>query len=96
MPAVHFEVQWPDGEKQLYYSPSTVVYEHLKENQKLPLDAFAKQAQIALTVASERVKQKFGYYCSAASAEQDKISAKVAALKRMDVNGDVTVIGFTQ
>ncbi len=96
MPAVHFEVQWPDGEKQLYYSPSTVVYEYFQENQKLTLEAFAKQSQIALGVASVRVKQKFGYYCSAAPAEQDKISAKIAALNSKNVNGEVTVIGFTQ
>ena len=27
MPAVHFKIQWPDGEQVEYYSPSTIIHQ---------------------------------------------------------------------
>ncbi len=96
MPAVSFSVKWPDGEKVEYYSPSTVIISRLDVGKAYPLKDFSNRAQESLCVASERVKEKFGYYCSAASAEQRKIQEKVTELSRKKIDGDVFVIAFTK
>jgi uncharacterized repeat protein (TIGR04042 family) len=72
MPAVKFHVQWPDGEKSSYYSPSTVIHQYFYKGDEYPLDDFMSQCVIALDMASERVRERFGYYCSADSDEKKK------------------------
>jgi len=80
MPAVRFLVKWPDGEQVVYYSPSTIILEHLKMPSELPMQEFLPKVDKALDEASERVYEKFGYYCSAASGEQEKIRKKADEL----------------
>lgn len=95
MPAVNFNVQWPDGELVQYYSPSTVITQMLEVGKPYSIDGFSALVQASLVEASERVKNKFGYYCSAASAEQSKISKKVSELNNKHIEGDVIVIAFS-
>lgn len=66
MPAVNFKVRWPDGQESIAYSPSTVIYEHLKSGGRYPLADFMTRVETALNAASERVKEVKGFYCSSA------------------------------
>jgi len=64
MPEVHFEVRWPSGLTRRYYSPSTIVHEHLKAGTSYGVQDFLTRAETAMNAASERVREKFGYACS--------------------------------
>ncbi len=94
MPAVRFRVEWPDGKDDVFYSPSTIVYEYLQVNTNYSLDEFSEKVISALDHASERVKQKFGYYCSAAQDEKRNILTKLSQLKNQNISGDVSVTAF--
>jgi uncharacterized repeat protein (TIGR04042 family) len=63
---LHFEVRWPDGSHERYYSPSTIIRAHLSAGQRYSISEFVAHARDALTLASERVRAKFGYACSSA------------------------------
>ena len=95
MPAVHFNVTWPDGEKRQYYSPSTVLYEHLSEGEKYSTEDFSRRVFSALDSASERVRKKYGYACSAAAEEALKIQRKLNQLKEQKIDGDIIVESFS-
>ena len=92
MPSVNFEVIWPDGDKVTYYSPSTIVREHLRAGTKYSQAEFDQRIHSALNAASERVYQRFGYYCSAASAELEKINGKLQFLREQEIAGEVRVV----
>ena len=94
MPAVKFEVLWPDEETCLYYCPSTVIHQYLQEKKVYPLEDFLSRSDQGLLSASERVKEKFGYYCSAASDTLTRIHNKASLLKAKDIAGHVQVIKF--
>ena len=66
MPVMHFRIQWPDGEEANCYSPSQVVNDFFTPGHMYPLDDFVKRSREALNIASERVRQKYGFACSAA------------------------------
>lgn len=94
MPSVNFTVAWPDGEQATYYSPSTVLYEHFEAGGTYSQREFDERIQAALNAASERVNQRFGYYCSAASAELEKINRKLQFLREHDISGSVRFQNF--
>lgn len=94
MPAVNFKVQWPDGEIESYYSPSTVIHNYLNEGSVYPLRKFETQVLSALENASERVREKYGYTCSAATDEAYKIQKKLNALSSYDISSQVTVLSI--
>lgn len=75
MPEVHFRVQWPDAKTAEYYSPSTAVREHLKTGESYPVPEFIDRSRKAMTQASERVRMKYGYYCSSAMDTLAQIEA---------------------
>jgi uncharacterized repeat protein (TIGR04042 family) len=95
MPAVNFNVIWPDGEQANYYSPSTIIYEHLTAGSEYSQTEFNQRIHTALNAASERVNQRFGYYCSAASGELVKINQKLQFLREENISGNVQVIQFS-
>src|SRR5688572_25442798 len=61
MPEVHFEVRWPSGLTRRYYSPSTIVHQHLKTGTSYDVKEFVARTETAMNAASERVRAKFGY-----------------------------------
>jgi uncharacterized repeat protein (TIGR04042 family) len=75
MPEVHFRVQWPDQQTAVYYSPSTAVHAHFKTGESYPVPEFLARSRAALRQASERVRQKYGYYCSSAMDTLQQIEA---------------------
>ena len=90
MPEMRFRVRWPDGTRDLCYSPSLVIKDHFEPGRSYPLDAFVAKASEALTVASERVKARYGFPCSLALGQLRAIEAAAAR----QPPGAVRVEGF--
>lgn len=91
MPTIYFEITWPDGDKKTYYSPSTVIREHLKSGEQYSLEEFSERINAALNAASERVRERFGYYCSAAADELYQINSKLKRLRHQRTLGAVHI-----
>jgi len=66
MPAMHFTIRWPDGEEARCYSPSTIVREFFAAGSEYAVGEFVARSREALTIGSERVRQKYGFACSSA------------------------------
>jgi uncharacterized repeat protein (TIGR04042 family) len=75
MPVMHFQIQWPDNSEENCYSPSQVVSDFFTPGQDYPVDDFVSRAREALNIASERVREKYGFACSAAMDQLAKIEA---------------------
>lgn len=76
MPVMHFRIQWPDHSEANCYSPSQVVSDFFKPGEDYPVDDFVSRAREALNIASERVRQKYGFACSAAMDQLAQIEAE--------------------
>jgi len=66
MPAMHFRVRWPDQTETRCYSPSLVIKDYFAPGTSYPLAEFMASVREALHIASERVRAKYGFACSAA------------------------------
>lgn len=95
MPEMRFEVRWPDGATELCYSPSLVIKDHLAAGGRYALADFLARSRTALTIASERVREKYGFPCSRALGQLARIEA-AAARFATDPNAQVTVLGFDE
>jgi len=95
MPAVNFEVTWPDGECVSYYSPSTVIHQHVTAGDAYSIEEFQSRVYEALDIASERVRAKYGYACSAANDEKLKIGEKIRQLQQSGSYGQITLNSLT-
>jgi len=73
MPEMHFSVRWPDDSITDCYSPSLVVKQYLNVGQRYPLSDFVSRSATALNIGSERVRAKFGYACSSAMDQLQRI-----------------------
>ncbi len=82
MPVMHFRIQWPDNREDNCYSPSQVVSDFFTPGETYPVDDFVSRAREALNIASERVREKYGFACSAAMDQLAKI--EVDAERFMD------------
>lgn len=91
MPEMRFHVRWPDGRREACYSPSLVVKDFLAANESYALDDFLERTRSALTIASERVREKYGFACSAA---MDQLARIESAAARQSPGGRVTVEAF--
>ena len=80
MPETTFIAALPDGSFQPCYSPSSVVKNYFTPGQELPACEFMRISRIALTEASERVRQKFGSSCSTALASLSAIERWAGSL----------------
>ncbi|HEY6892169.1 MAG TPA: MSMEG_0569 family flavin-dependent oxidoreductase [Solirubrobacter sp.] len=75
MPTVDFTLRWPDGKRQRCQSPSTVIEQFLTEGGIYPVDELVRRADEALARAAERVRERYGYLCTAAPAQWRDIDA---------------------
>ena len=75
MPEVMFKVKWPDGKVEDCYSPSTVIFEFIKEGESYRLNNFVDLSTKALNLASARVLRKYGFRCTSAESQLAKILA---------------------
>ncbi|MGI4745924.1 MAG: MSMEG_0570 family nitrogen starvation response protein [Janthinobacterium lividum] len=97
MPEMQFSVRWPDGTESLCYSPSLVIEDHLAPGTSYTLDDFIGRSRTALSIASDRVQQKYGFPCSRALgqlAELDRRVAHFSGNDRASPDSRVTVLAF--
>ena len=96
MPEMHFIVRWPDGGEIRCYSPSLVVRDYLAEGRSYPLPDFMHRCRTMLDIASERVRAKFGFACSAALDQLAELEARAAAAPDATASATalVTVVRF--
>jgi uncharacterized repeat protein (TIGR04042 family) len=76
MPEMLFRVRWPDGKTEDCYSPSLVIKDHLEPGRTYPLDEFRELSRTALSIARERVRAKYGFPCSSALSQIERIDAR--------------------
>ena len=79
MPEMYFQVRWPDGAVQRCYSPSTVVADYFSADTEYDLADFVERSRTALGIAGERVREKFGFFCTGASEQLAQIERTAAA-----------------
>jgi uncharacterized repeat protein (TIGR04042 family) len=95
MPEMWFHVRWPDGEIETCYSPSLAVKDHLSVGASYALSDFLARSRTALTIASERVREKYGLSCSRALRQLSRIE-EVAASFRASPDAQVTILSFEE
>jgi len=76
---MYFDVRWPDGLTQRCYSPSTIVEDYFAPGGEYELAEFVERSRTALGIAGERVREKFGFYCTGASDQLARIERTAAA-----------------
>ncbi|AMA08453.1 MULTISPECIES: MSMEG_0570 family nitrogen starvation response protein [unclassified Picosynechococcus] len=91
MPAVTFDIVWPDGSQDQFYSPSTVVHDYFQVGQGYALADFVHRSQTALTLASKRVEQRYGSPCSLALRQLQRVEQKASTFMDQP-NAQVTIL----
>jgi uncharacterized repeat protein (TIGR04042 family) len=91
MPEMHFVVRWPDGLQMRCYSPSLVVRDYLQEGKSYCIADFLQRSRAMLEIASERVRARYGFACSAAL---DQLAELEACAAERDPAALVEVVGF--
>ncbi|HVE08671.1 MAG TPA: MSMEG_0570 family nitrogen starvation response protein [Paraburkholderia sp.] len=94
MPVMHFKVQWPDGTEVNCYSPSTVVGDFFNAGQHYALSDFLDRARQALHIGSERVREKYGFACSAAMDQLAQIEQQAVSFAS-DPDAQVKIVALT-
>jgi uncharacterized repeat protein (TIGR04042 family) len=95
MPEMLFQISWPDGATEQCYSPSLVIKDHLAVGAAYQLDDFMIRSRTALTIASDRVREKYGFACSRAMGQLARLETSVRRFNGK-TGGTVTVISFQE
>ncbi len=82
MPEMRFRILWPDGRRETCYSPSLVIKDYLVPGQDYPVEDFVAKSREALTIASDRVKARYGFPCSLALGQLREIEAAASTQPR--------------
>jgi uncharacterized repeat protein (TIGR04042 family) len=90
MPERYVLVRWPDGAAQRIYSPSTIVENFFAAGERLPVATFVERSREALGIASDRVRQAYGFPCGHAARSIALVEARAAG----QLAGDVLVEGI--
>ena len=93
MPVMHFRIQWPDCEEANCYSPWHVIGDFFIPGEAYALDDFVARSRQALGIASERVREKYGFACSAAMDQLAQIERDAARFRERP-DATVKVIEF--
>jgi uncharacterized repeat protein (TIGR04042 family) len=75
MPEMRFRVIWPDGSRESCYSPSLVIKDYFVPGERYALADFLARSRTALSIASDRVKARYGMACSRALGQLARIEA---------------------
>ena len=94
MPEMHFSVRLPNGATIVCYSPSYIIEEYLSVGQQYPVPEFVARTREALNIASERVRERYGFACSSALDQQAMIEQTVSELSAREQAEHVTVLAF--
>jgi uncharacterized repeat protein (TIGR04042 family) len=89
MPEMQFRVRWPDKTVSSCYSPSLVIKDYLEVGKSYALSDFLRRSRDALNIASERVKQKYGFYCTSAMGQLAEINQTA---ERFSADADARVV----
>ncbi|MEO0541653.1 MAG: MSMEG_0570 family nitrogen starvation response protein [Cyanobacteria bacterium P01_A01_bin.105] len=93
MPEIHFQIQWPNGQRETCYSPSLIVQDYFEAGTSYTITEFLRRSRESLQIASDRVQAKYGFPCGRALGQLQKI--ETTAQPFLDKPDDeVTVIGF--
>ena len=84
MPEVNIPIEWPGNVADSIYSPSTVIKDYFKPGDEFTPADFETKVTQALNLASERVYQRFGYECTSAMSELERLKSKIQTLTRFD------------
>ncbi len=95
MPEMRFHVRWPDQTVSVCYSPSLVVKKYLTVGQTYALTDFVNRSREALNIGSERVKEKFGFYCTGAMSQLAEIEQTASRFDDV-AEAKVTVLKFQE
>ena len=85
MPEMTVTVRWPDGRVDECYSPSLVMHDHLDPGARYRVEDFSRRSEAALHEASERVRARYGFACTASAASLERIRATAARFDPADV-----------
>lgn len=95
MPEINFNIQWPDGKKETFYSPSLIVKEYFEPGVAYTVGEFLRRSRESLTIASDRVQKKYGFPCSRALGQLRRI--EMAAQNYASTPEEkVTVLAFEE
>ena len=83
MPEINFQIKWPDGTEQKCYSPSLVVKNYFNPGETYELTEFVDKSRTALTIASDRVKEAYGFDCSRALGQLQQIETKAVEYQKL-------------
>lgn len=81
MPETRFRIRWPDGQEEDCYSPSTIIHDHLSAGEAYRVDDFAARSAKALDLAARRVEAKYGFRCSSADAQAERLATATTRYK---------------
>jgi uncharacterized repeat protein (TIGR04042 family) len=93
MPETRFQIEWPDGSQETCYSPSLVVKKFLEPGTEYDLNDFVERSRTALKEGSDRVQAKFGFPCSLALGQLQRIETTAAQFPATE-NSKVKLLGF--
>lgn len=93
MPEMHFHIRWPDGAEEACYSPSLVIKDYYVPGQAYTMDDFLARSRDALTIASDRVKARYGFPCRLALGQLQRIET-TARTQPAGPDARVTVLRF--
>ncbi len=91
MPEMIFQIRWPDGREEDCYSPSLIMQTVLQAERDYALAEFLPLCRSGLLEASDRVKARWGFACSRAMGQLERIEQ---AGRQFNPNETVTVLGF--
>lgn len=83
MPEINFKIKWPDGTSEICYSPSLVVKKYFTPGEEYPLNDFVEKSRTALNIASDRVKEAYGFPCSRALGQLKQIELKASQYQQL-------------
>ncbi len=92
---MRFRILWPDGRRESCYSPSLVIKDYLVPGQDYLIEDFVAKSREALTIASDRVKARYGFPCSLALGQLREIEA-VASTQPWAAGAAVRVEAFEE
>lgn len=93
MPEVWIDIEWPDGSLQRFYSPSTVVTRYFQAGTVTTIAELLKRSSEAFQQASERVRERYGFACSAASDQLERIQSRAG---EFPMDARITIQGLTE
>lgn len=89
MPEVVIQIRWPDGVVQRGVSPSRAIERSLVQGGRYPREELMRRLRDGLAAASDRVRERYGMACTAASQQLAEFEAAATHASRA---GEIAVV----